>query len=67
MKKYVLLLILVLFSASIFSQEKWTLQKCIQHALDNNIQIKSQEYNSKIHDINLQKQNMEFYRIKCWS
>jgi outer membrane protein len=55
MKKYVLLLILVLFSASIFSQEKWTLQKCIQHALDNNIQIKSQEYNSKIHDINLQK------------
>ncbi len=45
----------MLFASGIFAQEKWSLQRCIQHALDNNIQIKSQEYNTKIQDINLQK------------
>lgn len=35
------------------AQEKWTLEKCIDYALKNNIQIKQQELNSKYSENNL--------------
>lgn len=41
-------LIFVLFSASLFSQEKkWTLQECVDYAITNNISIKNTELNGK--------------------
>ncbi len=41
----VVLLIVVFNSAQ--AQEKWSLQKCIEYALKNNIQIKQQDLNTK--------------------
>lgn len=35
-------------SFSVKAQEAWSLQQCIEHALDNNIQLKQQELNVKI-------------------
>ncbi len=55
MKKYFIFFVFICFTINLFSQQEWSLEACIQHALDNNIQIKSQEYNSEIQRINLQK------------
>jgi len=40
--------ILILSSMYISAQEVWSLQKCIDHALQNNIQIKQQELQTEI-------------------
>jgi outer membrane protein len=42
MKKLFLILIGLIASASAFSQRVWTLEKCIEYALTNNISIKQQ-------------------------
>ncbi len=45
MKKPVLVFIVVMLltgGTSAFAQENWTLQQCIDYAIDNNIQIKQQ-------------------------
>ncbi|NQU86684.1 MAG: TolC family protein [Mariniphaga sp.] len=39
-------LFLMIFTFTSIAQETWSLQKCIDYALDNNIQIKQQELNS---------------------
>lgn len=38
---------LLVFSLASKAQETWSLQKCVQYALDNNIQIKQQELNTQ--------------------
>lgn len=47
------LLLLALF-ASLQAQELWTLDKCINYALDNNIQIKQSQLNTQYQENNLQ-------------
>jgi len=43
-KLFTLSMALLIIGSTAFSQtEKWTLEKCIQHALENNIQIKQQK------------------------
>jgi outer membrane protein len=42
MKKLFLILFALMASVTAFSQEVWTLEKCIEHALTNNISIKQQ-------------------------
>ncbi len=48
-KKYFILFYLLLFVSSMASkaQETWSLEQCIKHAFDNNIQIKQQMLNIK--------------------
>ena len=46
MKKIVFLL--VFFPLFSFSQEKWTLEKCINYAIQNNLQVKTQSLNNQI-------------------
>ncbi len=49
MSKKFKLFIFLCFTASVSqAQEKWTLQKCVQYALDNNISIKQQEIQADI-------------------
>jgi outer membrane protein len=49
MKKNLLTFLAVsLFFCSGIAQETWTLQRCINHALENNIQLKQIEINSRI-------------------
>jgi len=42
MRKYFLLIASVLLISSVKAQEVWTLEKCIEYALTNNIQVKQQ-------------------------
>ncbi|MGE0077833.1 MAG: TolC family protein [Bacteroidales bacterium] len=48
-----LLTFLILFPATIWAQEPWNLEQCIQYALQNNLQIKQQELNVKTGKSNL--------------
>jgi len=43
-------IILVLLVSILNAQEKWSLEECINYALENNIQIKQQELNTKIQE-----------------
>tara|TARA_R110002049_G_scaffold213973_1_gene385497 strand:+ start:12867 stop:14228 length:1362 start_codon:yes stop_codon:yes gene_type:complete len=50
--KHSLLLILLLVSVSLFAQQKkWTLQECVNHALENNISIQQSELDLGLADI----------------
>jgi len=42
MRKYILLLFSFVFVTSMQAQEVWTLEKCVEYALTNNIQVKQQ-------------------------
>ncbi|HNW90047.1 MAG TPA: TolC family protein [Bacteroidales bacterium] len=50
MKKFLItaLLIFFSFSVNVFSQKIWTLEDCIAHALENNIQIKQQQLSTAV-------------------
>lgn len=41
---------MISLSFGAYSQNEWTLERCIQYALENNIQIKSQELNNQINE-----------------
>jgi outer membrane protein len=52
-KVALLVIMIILFRTSIsYSQESWSLEKCITHALDNNITIKQQELYTKTYEVN---------------
>ncbi len=52
-------LIFFLLPSLMLSQEKWTLDKCISHAYENNIQLKQQELNIKLAENNLSQSKFE--------
>ena len=47
-KHFLAILFVSLATVSMFSQEKWSLEKCIEYALENNLQIKLQELNTRV-------------------
>lgn len=47
-KNFLALLFVFFVSTSLFSQEKWSLERCIEYALENNLQIKLQELNTRM-------------------
>jgi len=51
--KLYILLIFIIISLNIYSQKVWTLEDCIKHAYENNIQIKQQELNSEVKNLDL--------------
>lgn len=48
MKKQILIFLLIFLSICGYSQENWTLDRCVSYAMENNIQIKTQELNLQI-------------------
>ena len=56
MKTRLSLLILILFASLSFAQEttskKWTLQECVDYALENNIQVKQNELSIDLAEVN---------------
>jgi len=52
-KKLYIILIFIALSQNIFSQKVWSLEDCIKHAYENNIQIKQQELNSEVKNLDL--------------
>src|SRR3989339_782587 len=56
--KFIVPIVFVFLSSFSFSQEKWTLERCIEYALKNNIQIKQQELNSEYAKNNLRQSKL---------
>jgi len=55
MKKYIIAAFSILLtSGTVQAQQKWTLEKCIEYALENNITLKSTELTTKSQEIRLQ-------------
>lgn len=52
MKNKLLLVAAFLLSITGFSQKKWTLKECVEHALKNNITIKQNELNVDLAELN---------------
>ncbi|HDP75796.1 MAG TPA: TolC family protein [Bacteroidales bacterium] len=60
MKKAILpILVLSVITSTVNSQETWSLERCIEYALANNIQVKQQELNVKVNEVNLLQSKME--------
>ncbi len=53
LKSLALLPIFCFLSLNSFGQKSWTLQECIEYALENNITIKQSEISTEIADVNL--------------
>lgn len=51
LQAFTLLSILLLGFTSVAQQKKWTLQECVEYALNNNISIKQSELDLKISDV----------------
>lgn len=47
-----LLISSLLFASTAFAQEKWTLQRAVQHALDNNISVKQADIQARLSALN---------------
>lgn len=52
MKKFILVSLLF-SSAFAFAQKQWTLQECVNYALENNLQVKQSDFTKKNQDLNL--------------
>ncbi len=53
MKKYIILIAVLLFAGGAFAQQNWTLRDCIEYALKHNIQIKKQEISTEQQKVDL--------------
>jgi outer membrane protein len=53
MKTKFLLIVSLLFVSIGFSQKKWTLKECVDHALANNITIKQNQLNVELSELNV--------------
>ena len=49
---------LLIASTSATSNSKWTLQACVQYALDHNIQIKQSELNNRLQSLTFQQSQL---------
>ncbi|TVR76642.1 MAG: TolC family protein [Saprospirales bacterium] len=54
-KSLIFLITSLCFSGLVFGQEVWTLQECVQHAVQNNITIKNSLLNEEMAKIDLQQ------------
>lgn len=58
-KFFLFIFILFLFPSIAFSQETWTLEECIQYAIENNLQVKQAEISKKDEAIILKQSQLE--------
>lgn len=56
-----IVIVVVLFSFDSNGQNNWSLQQCIEYALENNIQIKQQELNVMVSENQLTRANMSVF------
>ncbi len=53
MKRFISIIMLIFLSVILYAQNNWTLEQCIQYAMDNNLQIKQQELYSMMNQNNM--------------
>lgn len=56
--KKLLFIITFCIAISAQAQEKWTLQKCVQYAVENNISIRQSEIQARVAEINLKQSKL---------
>ncbi len=59
-KKLLLLFPFLLVSILSYSQKKWTLKECVNHALKNNLQVKINEYNVQVAEKDVKSNKANF-------
>lgn len=53
---------LILYSNNLFAQDSvWTLKRCIDHAIENNLSIQNNELDKRLSEINLNSSKMNHY------
>jgi outer membrane protein len=52
-KSIVISMLIIFLSQMSFAQQHWTLEDCINYAMENNLQVKKQELNTEIYENNL--------------
>lgn len=57
-KKIGLLAVLFFVTGSLLAQERWSLQRCVQYAMDNNISIKQTDIQARIAEITLKENRL---------
>ena len=57
-KLFILLLIIVLSSVNIDAQQTWTLEQCVDYAIENNIQVKQKALNTEMTENNLKQSRL---------
>lgn len=50
-KTFIYTFFILFFAVNAFSQKKWTLEECVNHALENNVSIKQIELDNKLSEI----------------
>ncbi len=60
-KTLIALSLIIIMFFSIKAQEEWTLEKCINYALENNIQIKQQQLNSELAKNSYKQSKIELF------
>lgn len=58
MRKFIIVFAFMAIAVASFAQNEWSLERCIQYALENNIQIKTQELNTQINQNQLQQSKL---------
>ena len=57
-KLFILLLIIVFSSVNIDAQQTWTLEQCVDYAIENNIQVKQKALNTQMTENNLKQSRL---------
>lgn len=60
MKKKITTIFFLLIAPYTFSQSVWNLQKCVQYAIENNLQLKQSIVNSKIAEVNYNQAQLSY-------
>lgn len=60
MRKHLLIIILILAANTSFSQEYWELEKCINYALENNLDVRQAKYNMENANTSVMQSKSQF-------
>lgn len=61
MKQPLLCLLLLVFGSTVFSQEKWDLQKCVDYAVANNISVKQADLQARFTALDVKRNELSRY------
>ena len=61
MKSVLILLLMAFGYSNCFAQEKWTLQQCVEYAIQNNISVKQADVQARIDKLTLEQSKLALY------
>jgi outer membrane protein len=58
-QKILICCLLLIATTSVFAQETWSLQKCVEHALKNNLSVKQQAINTELSKVSVSESKFD--------